>query len=171
MVEAGNVNGTQLAGGAVLREARPGDERGILDCIRMLAEYEHEPDGVKTTEAMLRETLFGSHPSVFAHLIEKSGSLVGVAVWFLNYSTWTGTNGIYLEDLFVRETERRNGYGRALLQRLASIAVTRGYERFEWSVLEWNEPSIEFYRNIGATGMDQWRVQRVSGSALRALAD
>jgi Acetyltransferase (GNAT) family len=153
MVEAGNVNGTQLAGGAVLREARPGDERGILDCIRMLAEYEHEPDGVKTTEAMLRETLFGSHPSVFAHLIEKSGSLVGVAVWFLNYSTWTGT------------------YGRALLQRLASIAVTRGYERFEWSVLEWNEPSIEFYRNIGATGMDQWRVQRVSGSALRALAD
>lgn len=159
-----------LDGDAVLRPAKPGDETGILDCIRMLAEYEREPDAVTSTAAMLRETLFGEAPSVFAHVVEKRGVIVGIAVWFLNYSTWTGTNGIYLEDVIVHEAERKHGYGRALLRRLAGIAVERGYERFEWSVLTWNEPSIRFYRALGAIGMDEWQVQRVSGDALRVLA-
>ncbi|MGH3294784.1 MAG: GNAT family N-acetyltransferase, partial [Trebonia sp.] len=96
--------------------------------------------------------------------------IVAIAVWFLNYSTWTGRNGIYLEDLFVRESERRHGYGRALLKALAQECVERGYRRFEWSVLDWNEPSIRFYRSIGATGMDEWTVQRLSGDALTRLA-
>ena len=160
----------QLAGGAVLREARPGDEVGILACITELAVYEREPDAVKTTPAMLHDSLFGPSPSVFAHVVEKAGVIVGIAVWFLNYSTWTGTNGIYLEDLIVRESERGSGYGVALLRRLAGIAVDRGYARFEWSVLDWNEPSIRFYRAIGAVGMEEWRVQRLTGEALRALA-
>ena len=159
-----------LSGGGVLRRARPGDEDGILDCIRGLAEYEREPDAVQTTADDLRQTLFGPSPSVFAHVVEKDGQIVAIAVWFLNYSTWTGRNGIYLEDLFVRESERRHGYGRALLKALAEVCAERGYRRLEWSVLDWNEPSIRFYRSIGATGMDEWTVQRLSGDALERLA-
>ena len=159
-----------LAGGAVLRRARPGDEDGILDCVRGLAEYENEPDAVQTTAEDLRQVLFGAAPSVFAHVVEKGAQVVAVAVWFLNYSTFTGRHGIYLEDLFVRESERRHGYGRALLEALAEVCVQRGYRRFEWSVLDWNEPSIRFYRSIGAVGMDEWKLQRLSGDALTRLA-
>ena len=165
----------ELPGGAVLRRARPGDEDGILECVRALAAYEKEPDAVETTAADLRQTLFGPDPSVFAHVVEKHGvdkhgRIVGIAVWFLNYSTWTGRNGIYLEDLFVYEDERRNGYGKELLRALAKLCVERGYRRFEWAVLDWNEPSIGFYRSIGAVGMDEWTVQRLSGDALARFA-
>jgi GNAT superfamily N-acetyltransferase len=159
-----------LGGGTVLRRARPGDEDGILDCIRGLAEYEKEPDAVQTTADDLRRVLFGAAPSVFAHVVEKDSQVVAIAVWFLNYSTWTGRHGIYLEDLFVREGERRHGYGRALLKALAELCVQRGYRRFEWSVLDWNEPSIRFYRSIGAVGMDEWRIQRLGGGALTRFA-
>jgi GNAT superfamily N-acetyltransferase len=159
-----------LPGGAVLRRARPGDEDGILACIRALAAYEKEPDAVQTTANELRVTLFGESPAVFAHVVERDGQIVGIAVWFLNYSTWTGRNGIYLEDLFVRESERCHGYGRALLKAMAELCVARGYGRFEWSVLDWNEPSIRFYRSIGAVGMNEWTVQRLSGDALARLA-
>jgi GNAT superfamily N-acetyltransferase len=159
-----------LAGGAVLRRARPGDEDGILDCVRGLAKYEKEPDAVQTTADDLRRVLFGAAPSVFAHVVEKDGQVVAIAVWFLSYSTWTGRHGIYLEDLFVRESERRHGYGRALLKALAEVCVQRGYRRFEWAVLEWNEPSLRFYRSIGAVGMDEWKVQRLGGDALTQLA-
>jgi GNAT superfamily N-acetyltransferase len=159
-----------LGGGAVLRRARPGDEDGILDCIRGLAEYEKEPDAVQTTADDLRRVLFGAAPSVFAHVVEKDSQVVAIAVWFLNYSTWTGRHGIYLEDLFVLAGERRHGYGRALLKALAEVCVQRGYGRFEWSVLDWNEPSIRFYRSIGAIGMDGWRIQRLDGDALTRLA-
>jgi GNAT superfamily N-acetyltransferase len=159
-----------LTGGAVLRRARPGDEDGILDCIRRLAEYEKKPAAVQTTTDDLRQTLFGPSPSVFAHVVEKDGQIVAIAIWFLNYSTWTGRNGIYLEDLFVRESERRLGYGRALLKALAEVCVARGYRRFEWSVLDWNEPSIRFYRSIGAVPMAEWTVQRLSDDALTQLA-
>jgi GNAT superfamily N-acetyltransferase len=159
-----------LAGGAVLRRARPGDEDGILGCIRALAEYEKEPDAVQATPGDLRESLFGASPSVFGHVVEKDGQIIAIAVWFLNYSTWTGRNGIYLEDLFVRESERRHGYGRALLTALARLCTERGYRRLEWSVLDWNEPSIRFYRSIGAVGLDEWTVQRLAGDALARLA-
>ena len=142
----------------------------MLDCIRALAAYEKEPDAVLTTADELRRALFGPSPSVFAHVIEKEGRIIAIAVWFLNYSTWTGRNGIYLEDLFVHEAERRHGYGRALLTALARVCVERGYRRFEWAVLDWNQPSIDFYRSIGAVGMDEWTVQRVSGDALTKLA-
>ncbi len=160
-----------LSGNAVLRLARPGDEAGILDCIRRLAEYEREPEAVQTTASDLRESLFGRAPSVYAHVIEKDEQIVAIAVWFLNYSTWTGRNGIYLEDLFVRESERRHGYGRALLAALAGLCVERGYGRFEWSVLDWNESALGFYRSIGAVGMDEWTVQRLAGEALARFAD
>ena len=159
-----------LSDGAVLRRARRGDEDGILDCIRRLAQYEKEPDAVQTTADDLRQALFEPSPSVFAHVVEKGGQIVAIAVWFLNYSTWTGRNGVYLEDLFVRESERRHGYGRALLKALAEVCAERGYRRLEWSVLDWNEPSIRFYRSIGATGMDEWTVQRLTGDALARLA-
>ncbi|GAA4154556.1 GNAT family N-acetyltransferase [Gryllotalpicola daejeonensis] len=169
MTNPDNDSPVQL-GDAVLRRARPGDETGILACIQALADYEREPDAVTNTPEALAATLFGESPSVFAHVVEKGGDIVAIAIWFLNYSTWNGTNGIYLEDLFVKESERRNGFGRALLQRLAQIAVARGYGRFEWSVLDWNAPSIAFYRSIGAVGMEEWTVQRVTGDALTALA-
>jgi GNAT superfamily N-acetyltransferase len=165
-----DVDSPTRLGDAVLRRAQPGDEAGILACIQALADYEREPDAVQNTPEALAAALFGESPSVFAHVVEKGGEIVAIAIWFLNYSTWNGTNGIYLEDLFVNEAERRNGYGRALLQRLASIAVARGYGRFEWSVLDWNAPSIAFYRSIGAIGMDEWTVQRVTGDARLTLA-
>jgi GNAT superfamily N-acetyltransferase len=164
------VTGQPLAEDAVLRRARPGDEDGIIDCIRRLAEYEKEPDAVQATPDDLRDSLFGPSPSVFAHVVEKDGEVIAIAVWFLNYSTWTGRNGIYLEDLFVRESERRHGYGRALLRALAQLCAERGYRRLEWSVLDWNEPSIRFYRSIGAVGMHEWTVQRLAGDALARLA-
>jgi len=159
----------KLGGGAVLRPARAGDEGGILACIRALAAYEKEPDAVQTTADDLRQALFGASPSVFAHVVEKEMRIVAIAVWFLNYSTWTGRSGIYLEDLFVHEDERRHGYGRVLLATLARLCAERGYRRLEWSVLDWNEPSIRFYRSIGAVGMDEWTVQRLSGDALSQL--
>jgi GNAT superfamily N-acetyltransferase len=160
----------KLADRAILRPARLGDEDGILECVHDLAAYENEPDAVQVTAAGMRAALFGDSPSVFAHVVDKGGRIVAIAVWFLNYSTWTGRNGIYLEDLFVREEERRHGYGRALLAELARVCVERGYGRFEWSVLDWNESAIAFYRAIGAVGMDEWTTQRLTGNALSRLA-
>ena len=160
-----------LAGEAILRTAEPRDVPGILALIRELAIYEREPDAVVNTETRLSETLFRPSPSVHAHVVDRGGDIVGTAVWFLNYSTWTGRNGIYLEDLIVRESERGLGYGLALIRELARICVDRDYTRFEWSVLDWNEPSIRFYRSIGARPMDEWTVQRLEGEALRALSN
>jgi GNAT superfamily N-acetyltransferase len=159
-----------LAHGAVLRPARPGDEAGILAAIAALADYEKEPDAVETTEADLTAALFGPSPAVFAHVVERDGALVGIAVWFLNFSTWTGKHGIYLEDLFVDPAQRGNGYGLALLRSLAEIAVARGYQRIDWMVLDWNAPSIAFYRRIGAFGMDDWTGFRLTGAALTDFA-
>ncbi|MEQ6897652.1 GNAT family N-acetyltransferase [Microbacterium sp. KR10-403] len=159
-----------LSDGAFLREAQPGDEAGILACIQALADYEREPDAVENTAEMLAETLFGADPHAYCHVVERDGRIVGIALWFLTYSTWTGRHGIWLEDLFVYDTERGRGYGKALIAALAAVTVERGYSRFEWTVLDWNEPSIAFYRALGAEPMDEWTTQRLSGGALERVA-
>lgn len=159
-----------LPDGAVLRRAVPTDVPGIFQRIVELAVYEREPDAVTGTPGMLHDALFGERPTVYAHVVESDGEVAGIAIWFLNYSTWTGRNGIYLEDLIVKETHRGRGYGLALMRALARECVEQGYTRFEWSVLDWNEPSIRFYRQIGAVGMEEWTVQRLDGAALGALA-
>jgi GNAT superfamily N-acetyltransferase len=150
--------------------SRPSDVPRIRELIVELATYERSTDQAKATEEQLRRALFGEHPAVFALVAEVGDDVVGFALWFLNFSTWEGVHGIYLEDLYVRTEYRGRGLGKALLQSLASIAVTRGYARFEWWVLNWNTPSIEFYQAMGATPMDEWTVFRLSGDALRAVA-
>ena len=136
-----------------------------------LAEYERSADQVLATPEQLREALFGPAPAVYALVAEDAaGTVVGFALYFLNFSTWQGVHGIYLEDLYVEPAHRGAGLGRALLQALAEIAVERGYARFEWSVLDWNAPSIEFYRRMGAVAMDGWTVYRLDGDALCAVA-
>lgn len=161
---------TTLSDGAVLRASRPGDVAGILSRIRELAVYEREPDAVQNTAKLLTTTLFGPEPRAFAHVVERDERIVGIAVWFLTYSTWTGRHGIWLEDLFVSEDQRGRGYGKALVAALAAICVEREYPRLEWTVLDWNTPSIDFYRSIGAAGMEEWTTQRLTGQALASLA-
>ncbi|GAA2975711.1 GNAT superfamily N-acetyltransferase [Microbacterium terrae] len=159
-----------LAHGAVLRPARPGDEPGILACIHALAVYEREPDAVENTVEMITETLFSEMPKAFGHVVERDGTIVGIALWFLTYSTWTGRLGIWLEDLYVNEDQRAYGYGKALISSLAEVCVERGYSRLEWTVLDWNAPAIGFYRSIGAVPMAEWTTQRMTGAELNALA-
>ncbi|MFD0541158.1 GNAT family N-acetyltransferase [Actinomadura luteofluorescens] len=142
----------------------------MLRLIRELAEYERALHEVKATEDQLRDRLFGDDPQVFAHVAEHDGRVVGFAVWFLTFSTWNGTHGIYLEDLFVEPEYRGHGYGRALLTELARVADDRGYGRVEWSVLDWNEPAIGFYRALGASPKDGWTVYRLTGDALTRAA-
>jgi GNAT superfamily N-acetyltransferase len=154
---------------ARLRQATPADVPVILELIHELAAYEREPDAVKNTVPVLTEQLFGENPAIFAHVVEEEGTVMGFALWFLNYSTWEGTHGIYLEDLYVRPEARGRGYGKALLQELARTAVERGYARVEWSVLKWNEPSIGFYRRLGAEPMDEWDTFRLTGAALETF--
>ncbi|NNH05428.1 GNAT family N-acetyltransferase [Microbacterium ulmi] len=154
----------------MLRDARPGDEPGILACIQALAVYEREPDAVQNTIEALEATLFGPAPQAFAHVVERDGQVVGIAIWFLTYSTWTGRHGVWLEDLFVDEGQRCLGYGKALIASLAAVCVERGYSRLEWSVLDWNAPAIGFYRSIGAVPMSEWTTQRLVGDELAALA-
>jgi GNAT superfamily N-acetyltransferase len=132
--------------------------------------YEKEPDAVDNTVEALTATLFGPDPRAFAHVVERDGQIVGIAVWFITYSTWTGRHGIWLEDLFVLESERGRGYGKALMQALAAVCIERDYARFEWTVLDWNEPAIGFYRSLGVTPLSEWTTQRLTGDALRALA-
>ena len=157
--------------GAVLREARRGDESGILASIHALAVYEREPDAVENTVEAITETFFGDQPKAFAHVVERDGEIVGIAIWFLTYSTWTGRHGIWLEDLIVDEAHRGRGYGKALIASLAAVCVEREYTRLEWTVLDWNAPAIAFYRSLDATPMDEWTTQRLTGDALAALAE
>jgi len=150
-----------------IRPAAEADVPVILELIHELARYEKEPDAVKTTEAQLRDALFGTNPAVFAHVAEDEGAVQGFALWFRNFSTWEGVHGIYLEDLYVRPEARGAGHGKALLQTLAHHAVENGYARVEWAVLNWNEPSIGFYRSLGALPQDEWSTFRLTGEALR----
>lgn len=153
-----------------VRPAIPGDVPLILRFVRELAEYEREPDAVEATELMLNDALFGPKPVAEAVIAELGGEAVGFALFFHNFSTWTGRPGIYLEDLYVTPGARGSGAGKALLRHLAGLALDRGCARFEWAVLDWNTPAIDFYRAMGATPQDEWTVQRVTGDALVKLA-
>ncbi|HEY5477110.1 MAG TPA: GNAT family N-acetyltransferase [Tepidiformaceae bacterium] len=155
-----------------LREARESDLDTIIDLIRGLAEYEREPAAVTLDRDDLHRHLFGPHPYAEVLIAEtEAGDSAGFALFFHNFSTWTGKPGIWLEDLFVRPEHRRAGYGRALLNRLARLAIERGCGRLEWSVLDWNEPAIAFYRALGARAMEEWTTNRLSGDALIRLAN
>ena len=153
-----------------IRPATPADISTIMAFVRELAAFEREPDAVTSTEAMLHESLFGAHPAAEAIVAELDGRSVGTAVFYHNFSTWTGVRGIWLDDLYVTPAARGSGAGRALLSHLAGIAVDRGCRRFEWCVLDWNARAIDFYRKVGAEAMDEWTTQRVTGDALLRLA-
>jgi GNAT superfamily N-acetyltransferase len=149
---------------------RPDDVPAVVALVRELAEYERAVDEALMTEEQLHAALFGESPKLFGHVAVVDEQVVGMAVWFLNFSTWRGTHGIYLEDLYVQPGHRGSGLGRELLRTLAEVCVENGYERLEWSVLDWNTPSIEFYRAAGAVPMDEWTVFRLTADALRAFA-
>ena len=153
-----------------IRLATPDDCTTILGFIRELADYEKLSDHVVADETTLRATLFGERPAAEVVLAELSGVTVGFALFFQSYSTFLAKPGLYLEDLFVRPPARGKGVGRALMSALARIAVQRHYGRFEWSVLDWNEPALEFYASLGAKPQSEWTVQRLTGAPLEQLA-
>ena len=153
-----------------IRRARPDQAGLVFSLIRELAEYEKLLHEVEATEADIAAALFGNNPRLFCEIAEWDGEAAGFAVWFVNFSTFSGRSGIYLEDLFVRPPLRGKGIGKALLVHLAGECVANGWSRLQWSVLDWNTPSIEFYQSLGAVLMDEWTVCRVNGQALMALA-
>ncbi|MBA4773407.1 MAG: GNAT family N-acetyltransferase [Sphingomonas sp.] len=153
-----------------IRFATPADVATIMQFVRELAIYERSLDQVVATEALLEQALFATPPAAEALIAEVDGAPVGLALFFYNFSTWTGWRGLYLEDLYVTPQARGTGVGKALLKRLAQIAVERGCSRFEWAVLDWNTPAQEFYKAMGATIMDDWRICRMSGDALTTFA-
>ena len=158
-----------------VRPIRPDDVPAVVGLVRELAEYEEAPEEARMTEEQLHSALFGDSPALFGHVAVADdgvagGQVVGMAVWFLNFSTWRGTHGVYLEDLYVQPQHRGSGLGRELLRTLAEVCVQRGYHRLEWSVLDWNTPSIDFYRAAGAVPMDGWTVFRLTDDALATFA-
>ncbi|MEG8065395.1 GNAT family N-acetyltransferase [Xanthomonas hortorum pv. gardneri] len=153
-----------------IRSAMPDDTPLLHELVTALAVYEREPDAVKASPDALRASLFGDGATAHALICEQDGQARGFAVYFFNYSTWLGRNGLYLEDLFVRPQARGQGAGLALLRHLAQLAVQRGCGRFEWSVLDWNAPAIAFYQAVGARPMEGWTVYRLDGERLAAFA-
>lgn len=156
----------------MIRAAQPSDVPAILGLIRELAHYEREPDAVLSSEADLAGNLFPTDrpPLVGCLVADIDGHVVGIAIWFVSYSTWEGRHGIYLEDLYVQPDRRGSGLGRGLLAELAAEAVRRGYPRLEWSVLTWNTPALDFYAGLGGQPMREWMPYRISGAALQRLA-
>jgi GNAT superfamily N-acetyltransferase len=157
----------------MIRPARADDVPAIHQMITDLATYERSQHEVSATEDDLRAALLAGPagpPSLFAHVAAEDGQVVGFALWYLNYSTWLGRHGIYLEDLYVKPEWRSQGHGRALLAELARICVERGYGRLDWSVLDWNSPARRFYESLGAVSVDEWVIYRLTGPALHALA-
>jgi GNAT superfamily N-acetyltransferase len=152
-----------------IRPATRADVAQILRYIRALAAYERAPEAVTATEASLEREGFGPNPFYFCLIAENDGQTAGYAIYFFNYSSWVGP-GIYLEDIFVEPELRGQGIGKALLERVAAIAVEKGCRRLQWAVLDWNTQAIEFYRAMGAEFMDEWRNVRMSGEALKRLA-
>jgi GNAT superfamily N-acetyltransferase len=153
-----------------IRAARPADSALIYALVKELAEYEKLVNEVAATPEQIAAALFCDEPRLYCDIAEWDGAPAGFAVWFLNFSTFRGRHGIYLEDIFVRPVYRGRGIGKALLRNLARRCIERGYGRCEWAVLDWNAPSIDFYRSIGAQVMDEWKICRLSGEALAALA-
>lgn len=159
-----------MASAVTIRSATPEDVPELLAMVRELADYEKALTQVLATEDSLRLTLFAERPAVFAHVARVDGAIVGMAVWYLSYSTWLGSHSLYLEDLFVRPDHRGSGTGRLLLQELAQICVERGYQRLEWWVLDWNSPARGFYDALGADALTEWIPYRITGPDLAALA-
>ena len=154
-----------------IRKALTHEAPLIQELIHELALFERAPESAQASLADISGAFFGDHPAVFCNFIEDDAGLVqGFAIWFLNYSTWTGTHGIYLEDLFIRSEARGRGYGTAMLRHLAALCVERGYHRLQWWVLDWNTNAIEFYQGFGAQLMDEWTTMRVEGDALTRLS-
>ncbi|MGW2618448.1 N-acetyltransferase family protein [Streptomyces sp. NPDC001500] len=156
----------------MIRPATQNDVVEIHAMIRELAEYERALEHARASEEQLREALFGEHPAASALIAEddETGEVLGYALWFPRFSTWTGNRGMYLEDLYVRPRARGQKYGKALLASLAALCERHGYDRFEWCVLSWNEPAVDFYKSLGAEFLDEWRVCRLSGASLGGLA-
>lgn len=154
-----------------IRPATPADSAIIFAFVQELAAYEQLSHAVDATEEGIAAALFGDHPRVFCDLVERQNEAVGFALWFYNFSTFRGRHGIYLEDLYVRPHARGHGCGKALLANLAKRCVAEGLARLEWAVLDWNEPSIGFYKSLGAVLLDDWTVCRVTDQALWRLAD
>ncbi len=150
--------------------AQPADVALILELVQGLADYEKEPDAARATPDQIHKGLFGEKPAAECVIARFQGEPAGLALWFQNFSTWTGRPGLWLEDLFVRPAFRRRGIGRELLRHLARVAQERGFSRLEWSVLDWNQPAVDFYRSLDAEPMDQWTTFRLSGDALARLA-
>ena len=154
----------------LIRPATKADLPAIMQLIHDLALYEKAPEQVETNEAEIGDALFAGEPKVFCSIADVDGEVVGMAIWFLNFSTWQGKHGIYLEDLYIKPEYRGHGYGLAMLKHLAAICNERGYGRFQWWVLDWNTPAIDFYTSLGAKAMDDWTVYRISGTELSELA-
>jgi GNAT superfamily N-acetyltransferase len=155
---------------ATVRRVRPDDVDAVVALCHELAEYERAAQECTLTTEALRAALFCEAPALFGHVAEVEGVVVGTALWFLNFSTWHGTHGIYLEDLYVQQEHRGGGLGGALLTELARECVQHGYARLEWSVLDWNAPAIGFYKSLGAVPLDEWTVFRLTGNALADVA-
>jgi len=154
-----------------IRPAKREEVGEVLQLIQDLATYEKAPDQVEASRDDLLNTIFAKEPRVFCDLVEVDGQIAGMAIWFLNYSTWQAKHGIYLEDLYIKPEFRARGYGKALLKHLAQICDKEDYGRLQWWVLDWNSPAIEFYRSFGAEAMDEWTVYRTSGQALKDLGN
>ncbi|MCA8982841.1 MAG: GNAT family N-acetyltransferase [Planctomycetaceae bacterium] len=154
-----------------IRPAIPADAPGILDLIHELAAYEKLSAEVVATPEKLRETLFGQAPAAECLLAEQGERVVGMAIFFTNYSTFLAQPGVYLEDLYVRDEQRGQGIGKALLTAVARLAVQRGCGRMEWAVLDWNQPAIDFYESLGASPQQEWTVYRLTGASLQKFGD
>ena len=155
----------------MIRSAKPEDLSEISSLIKELADYERAPEQAIATIEDLGAALFGPSPKVFCEIVEVDGAVLGFAIWFLNFSTWQGKHGIYLEDLFIRPQYRGSGWGRKLLEHLAAKCIENNWGRFQWWVLDWNEPAIEFYKALGASPMNEWTVYRVAGEELKKLGE
>ena len=167
---AGTEPGTDNAPAVHVRAIRPDDVPAVVRFVHELADYEREPESCLLTDDQLHAALFGEHPAVFGHVADVAGAVAAVALWFVTFSTWTGVHGMHLEDLYVAPAHRRLGLARALMARLATTCLERGWARLEWAVLDWNTPALDFYATLASHPQDGWTTHRVDGAALDDLA-